>query len=218
MKRKLILLVLLSIANNVFAQSERLQYNTGNFHVTKAAYNVLFKPFVRQVGLSYEHKLNSAFSMRAGYIRWFTLNQFSSFRPTHGNGYTEYYNPYSDYAVGEVSNRFNYQMLELSGIYQNKFCKRHSFFGAIGISYSCGKYDELISAYRAPGYSDWLLEYETKKGQHLGLVGELGYNYFLCDNRINIGVSEAVRVYPNLPAQLYLNINIGYNFNWTKKK
>ncbi|MDI9320959.1 MAG: hypothetical protein QM530_10890 [Phycisphaerales bacterium] len=218
MKRKLNLVVLLFIAlhGSAFAQKERVQFNFGNFLVPKNEKKVFEIPLLRQFGISYSHEICPKFAIRATYNMWYDWHNFSSLKPILQRA--GFYDDYLSTKIGARERVFDHQMIEISGCYQNKFYKKHSIYGSIGISLTWGKYNELVSAYSEPGYLDWLLEYETKKSQHLGLVGELGYNYFICHNRINVGMSEAVRVYANLPAQLYLNLNVGYHFNWATRK
>lgn len=218
MKKKIILVVLIFLynINNVLGQSEKIQFIFGNFYVPQVEMKILKSPLIRQFGFSYTHELSPIFSVRASYIIWYDWYNFGMIKPYPGKGgyYTsEFFNT----NVGHIDKYFDYQFLEVSGVYRNLIAKKHEIYGAIGFSYAWGKYSELVAAYRQPGYEDWLLSYETKKGKHFGILCEVGYNYFIA-KKINIGFSEAIRIYNNLPIQLYTNINIGYNFNLVSPK
>ena len=213
-----LVILLFAFGTQALAQTERIQLGVGNFYVPNSYDNALFKPFLKQLGLSYSYELNNSFALKANYTRWFRLNQISSFKPSRGNGYTEEFNPNSEYTVGEISNRFNYQLFDLSCVYKMQLKSKHELYGSAGLSYTWGKYDKIITAYRSPGNLDWLIQYQTLDGRHIGLVCEFGYNYLIVNNRINVGLSESIRAYSGLPVQLYFNLNLGYNFELIAKR
>lgn len=210
-----IAMAVLLLSKTVAAQSEKLQLTLGQFYVPQAKEEHFMPKLknldVRQIGASYTHRFDKNWALRGAYTQWFRfLNLQSGFEKT-GNGY---YNKLDfPYAIGDVLNRYDYKMIDLSAIYRKPIALRHEIYAAAGVSYAWGRYIEITKRHNEPGYPDWIFESETKKAQHLGLMAELGYNYLL-KNRINIGVSEAIRAYHALPIQLYFNINFGYSFNW----
>jgi hypothetical protein len=135
--------------------------------------------------------------------------------PAYGNGY---YNQLDlPYAIGDVLNRYDYNMIDFAAIYRKTIAKKHELYAAAGLSYAWGKYIEITNRHNEPGYPDWIFESESRNAKHLGLIAELGYTYLLT-NRINMGVSESIRAYNALPIQLYLNVNLVYSFNWGASK
>jgi hypothetical protein len=198
--------------------TERLQINVGNFVVLqREPVQDFIYPFIRQIGGSYTHRINSTLALRASYSRWFQLDEIG------GNpfGYNAYYEPFKqseDIRLGDIDAHYDYQSIDLAATYQLLQTKRHELYAGAGISYTWGVYTEYTGIYNEPGYPDWLFRLADRKHRDMGLITEIGYNYMLFKKRINVGVSETVKGYTSLPFQFYTNINMGYNFNWGMKK
>jgi hypothetical protein len=216
MKKKIQVLACLLIGLNapVTAQTARVQLNMGNFTVPYEFDRDIFNGFINQAGISYTHQLSGSFSIKASYNKWIL---FSNAYPYSFNGYGA--RPQQSlFSVGRIIRRYNHNMIDVSGTYQHKLNHKHALWAGLGVSYTWGEYEYVKSFYKPFGNSDAILDVESKSAKYLGLIGELGYNYFMFNNRINIGVSESVRAYPNMPLQLYFNLNLGYNFSWKKPK
>jgi hypothetical protein len=214
MKKKIQVLACLLLGLNapVTAQTARLQLNMGNFTVPYNLDKNIFNGFFNQAGISYSHQLTGQFSIKASYNKWMLL---SIRYPIYAIGYAERLKqPF--YEVGQILGRSGHNMIDVSGTYQHKLNHKHALWAGLGVSYTWGKYSEITKIYNGGWGRE--LRIEQKKSKHIGLMAELGYNYFMLNNRINIGASESVRAYPNMPLQLYFNLNLGYNFSWKKPK
>jgi hypothetical protein len=219
MKHTLNLLLLLITINTRAQTTERIQINVGNFMVPqKEGIKHFFYPFIRNIGGSYIHQFDSRFSLRASYNQWFRLLNIGLPVKIHLNGYYEPFKQPQDLRIGDIDRHFNYGAIDLEIIYQLLPIKRHELYTGVGISYTWGKYSKYTSIYNHPGYPDWVASLTTTKHYDLGLIAELGYNYMIFKNRVNIGISETVKGYTSLPFQFYTNVNLGYNFNWGMKK
>lgn len=199
------------------SQTERVQLNIGSFCVPKGSDEQMFKPVVRQIGLSYTHAVNECISLQASYLKWYNWNKLDGFIPLHGNRYAEQLGAIETWKPGDVQSRFDYQFVELSALYTLPCSASQELYAQAGLSYSWGYNDKVKYTYHEPGAFDWLVESETEKSSHLGGIAQIGYNYFLFKRRINLGVSAAMRYYPKLSAQYYTNVNVGYNFSYRKR-
>ena len=174
--------------------------------------------FVRQVGISYAHQVKDRLSARVSYMEWFNIQNIGT-----GSRIDGYINPRKksmDIRLGDIQSRGAYRSIDLAVVYQLLQVKKHELYVGGGISYTWGWY----SAYTRADYDrlsphEGVFELAYRKHRDLGLLTEVGYNYMIGKkSRINIGLSETVRVYTTMPFVLYTNLNIGYNFNWKAQK
>lgn len=209
----LIIVLLGVLPNRTIAQkqyTDRIQITAGNFIVPQGEGEKMFKPFLRNVGISVQKKLTPHFSVGLYYNKWYNWNKLYRFIPSNGNGYYEKGTFYT-WKAGDIRARFDYQLIDIIGNYGVQY-HHHELYAGAGISYATGKNDKITSVYQNPGYHDILVQSKTERGHYSGLVGQIGYDYLVFHNRINVGVSGALRYYPALSLQYYANINVGYNF------
>jgi|GEM_PF-5521054 len=198
--------------------SEKVQVNIGNFFVPGNSIDEkLFRPFLRNVGVSYQMNVSKNIRVGLQYNRWYNWHQLDNFIPTDGNGYYVDAGPITTWQNGDVRAQYDYNFWEVTGDYY-KSHKSHEVFAGVGISITAGKNTVTEGVYRHPGYPDWLIYSRTEKKSYLGGLAQAGYNYFLSKKRINIGASLAIRYYPTLPVQYYTNVNLGYRFNLLRRK
>lgn len=206
----LITLTILYLPLHGFAQYDsRLSLQAANFFSPSFYYQGFTRP-IKSMGTSITHNLCNNLGIKIGYQQW--IDPF-------GSGISE---PFEITVVNKkpwIDTRHNYKMLDISGVYSRKI-EKHEFFGDVGISNCVGENLVITSIYQQPGYPDKLELTELRKANYFGFKYEIGYNYLLFKNRMNVGVSGSSRNYFGKDAftQYNLNVNFGYNFNILKRK
>jgi hypothetical protein len=85
------------------------------------------------------------------------------------------------------------------------------------MSYAIGKNTVTESINNIPWAIDWVVQSTVEKKSYLGALAQVGYDFFLIQKRMTLGLSETMRLYSGLPIQYYTNLNIGYNFSLRKR-
>jgi hypothetical protein len=221
MKKLIIGSVIAVLPCLAFSQTQtyqsRIQLTASNLYVPKGLEEKMFKPALRSVGIAYLHQLTPKIRVGVAYSAWYSWNKLANFIPVDGNGYYEDVGPMDVWKKGDVRARYDYRFFELSGNYvinQNAFGESYA---CVGMSYAIGKNTVTESINNIPWAIDWVVQSTVEKKSYLGALAQVGYDFFLIQKRMTLGLSETMRLYSGLPIQYYTNLNIGYNFSLKKR-
>lgn len=224
MKRYCIVIIALLnfMPDRAFAQTElhssRFQIHVSNLFVPNGVQPFNSKPFIRNVGFLIGQNIGNRFSINFTANKWYSRNSLIGFGVKEIDGYTEDIGGFESWDKGDILRRFRYSFLETSVGYELPIFRTHALYAQLGVSYTFGYNEVILSAYQYPGAIDWLIKTEVVKANYLGGVAQIGYNYLFFKSRINVGFSETLRLYPSMPLQWYLNLNLGYNFSLLKTR
>jgi hypothetical protein len=118
---------------------------------------------------------------------------------------------------GDIRARYDYRFFELSGNYTINENAFGASYAGVGMSYAMGENTVTESINNIPWAMDWVVQSKIERASYFGALAQAGYDLFLFEKRMTLGLSETMRLYSGLPIQYYTNLNVGYNFSLRKR-
>lgn len=208
------LLVFLLIAFSASAQRDfRIQAQLGNYASPQSINKGFSSEIISNYGVGVQYKMFKNVAVKLSYHKWYDLNGFMASL----HGFKQYDVINANVPSGTIEWRLDYYTVSMLALYSKAY-KNHEFYAGVGLAYTSGTNDVIISTYQEPGYPDFLIESELRKAAYFGPSWEVGYNYLWMGKHINTGLSLAGSHYPSEFTELNFKINLGYNFSIKKHK
>lgn len=217
MKSTILLFIGLLLTHICYAQKDaRVQLQLGNWSSPDDERGLLGADApVNSIGLSAEYRIYKNLYGKLTYQRWQTILRYGPL----GYWFDDKDPPMRTEpgAIGHIYDRYDYNIIDALASYRFSF-KKSDIYAGVGLSNASGIDYVLTEVYTyGPGY-DLLVNFEEYKASYWGPSWELGYNYRLSKDKLNLGVSFGGQHYKSDFNLYTLKLNAGYNFNVVRHK